>query len=131
MNTNTVARRSRAVEYVVAGCVAAGLLFGVVHFARRISAVHERLEAIAAGCRPLVAAQANLLARQHPGLTWTVDDIRVVGDIEPDQPVQNTCAVSMTFNLGGQPDKELWDVGALAGSFALGSAKLAGVETNQ
>jgi hypothetical protein len=37
----------------------------------------------------------------------------------------------MTFNVGGQVDKELWDVGALAGSFGLGSAKLAGVATNQ
>ncbi|UEC05500.1 hypothetical protein [Burkholderia vietnamiensis] len=131
MNTNTVARRSRAVEYAVAGCVAAGLLFGVLHFARRISAVHERVEAIAAGCRPVVDAQANRLAQQHAGLTWAVNDIRVLGDIDPDQPDQNTCAVSMTFNVGGQPDKERWEVGAQAGSFALGSAKLAGVETNQ
>lgn len=37
----------------------------------------------------------------------------------------------MTFNASGQVDKELWDVEVRAGLFALGSAKLASIETNQ
>jgi hypothetical protein len=130
MSTMTT-RRSRAVEYTVIACVAAGLLFGIYHLTHRVVAIRDRVEAIAAGCRPVVIDQANRLAEKHPGLTWSIDDIKVLGEIAPDQPDQNTCAVSMTFNVGGHVDKELWDVGALGGSFSLGSAKLAGVETKQ
>lgn len=124
-------RRSRALEYTVIACVAAGLLFGIIHLVRRTAAIHDRVEAIAAGCRPVVVAQATRLAEKHPGLKWSIDGINVLGKIVPDQPDQNTCAVSLTFNVGGQVDRELWDVEALAGSFGLGSAKFAGVETNQ
>jgi hypothetical protein len=129
--TAITTRRSRAVEYTLVGCVAVGLLVGIYHFMRRDVAIRDRVEAIAAGCRPVVVAQATRLAKKYPDLTWSIDGINVVGDICPDQPMQNTCAVSMTLEVGGQVDKELWDVGAMAGQFLMGSAKLGGVEINQ
>ncbi|KWN06428.1 hypothetical protein WT83_27490 [Burkholderia territorii] len=122
-------RRSRAVEYTVIGCVAVGVLFGMVHLVRRDYATQNRADAIAAGCRPVVVAQASRLAQERPGLKWSIDRIDVLGEIVPDQPDQNTCAVTMTFDVGGHVDKELWGVGAVAGLFQLGSAKLSGVET--
>lgn len=130
MSTNT-ARRGRAIEYTVAGCLAIALIFGIVHQVRHAVAVRDRVEAVAAGCRPVVVAQAKLLTEQHPGLKWSIGDTQVLGDIEPDQPVNNACSVSITFDVGGHPDKELWLVGAIGGQFLIGSARLAGVETIQ
>jgi hypothetical protein len=124
-------RRSRAVEYTAVACVAAALLFGVFHLVNRSAAIQARAEAIAAECRPVVVAQAIRLAQKHPDLKWSIDDIKVLDKIVPDQPDQNTCAVSMTFNLGGHVDRELWEVEDAAASFGLGSAKFAGVETDQ
>lgn len=128
MSANTT-QRSRTIEYSIAGCIALAMIFGVVHLARRNAAIHERVEAVAAGCRPLVVAQAKRLTDKYPGLKWSIDDIRILGDIDLDQPMNNTCAVSITFDEGGHADRELWDVGAIDGQFIIGSAKLAGVET--
>ncbi|WP_175927419.1 hypothetical protein [Burkholderia cepacia] len=130
MNTvPTPTRRSRAVEYTVVACIAAGLSFSIFHLVRRNAAIHERVEEIAAGCRPVVVAQASRVAQKNPGLMWSIDRIELLDEVVPDRPDQNTCAVSMTFDVGGQVDKELWRVGAVAGSFQLVSAKFAGLET--
>lgn len=120
-------RRFRTVECVVAGCVAVGLLFWIFHLVRRDVAIRDRAETIAAGCRPVVVAQATRLVQKHPGLKWSINHIDVLGDIDPDQPMQNTCAVSVTFRVGDKVDKELWTVDAIAGEFLIGSATLANV----
>lgn len=130
MNTNTTPR-SRAIEYSIAGCLAVAMLFGVFHLVRRNVAIHERVEEVATGCRPLVVEQAKRLADRYPGLKWSIDDIHVLGDIKPDQPMSNACSVSITFDVGGHADHELWEVGAIAGQFVIGSARFAGVETIQ
>ncbi|KWB20822.1 hypothetical protein WL32_16970 [Burkholderia cepacia] len=77
----------------------------------------------------MVVAQASRVAQKNPGLKWSIDRIDLLDEVVPDRPDQNTCAVSMTFDVGGQVDKELWRVGAVAGSFQLVSAKFAGLET--
>lgn len=130
MNAKT-AQRSRAIEYSIAGCIALAMIFGVVHLMHRNAAIHERVEAVAAGCRPLVVAQAKRLTDKYPSLKWSIGDIHIMGDIERDQPMNNTCVVSITFDVGGHADRELWEVGAIDGQFVIGSAKFAGVETIQ
>lgn len=130
MSTLTT-RRSRAIEYTIVACVAAVIMVGIVHLMRHSVAVQRRVEAIGAGCRPLVVAQASRLAQQHPGLTWSIERMQVLGDIETDQPDQNICAVAMRFDVNGQVDRESWEVQALGGTFVLRSARLAGVETRE
>lgn len=125
-------KRSSIIKYAVGGCIAASLLFWLSHAVRHYAAIQDRIDSIAAGCRPVVAAQAKLLTDKYPGISWTIDNISVVGDITTDQPDLNDCLVSMKFDLGThQLDSEMWQVAAMTGSFALTSAKFMGVETTK
>jgi len=55
----------------------------------------------------------------------------LLGDLKPEAPDANTCAVEMTFKLGSGVDKDVWTVDDLYGHFQLGSAQFKRVETVQ